>query len=95
MEKTIFVGLILGIVATIAVATTGTISAAFADNGDDDDKPTRQCSEGSQEDKNCQNAIDNYKKHKERVDEFGSGDGNPNNDGGQERTLENLEYKQP
>ncbi len=35
MEKTIFMGLILGIVATIAMATTGTISAVFADNDDD------------------------------------------------------------
>jgi hypothetical protein len=85
----IFVGLLL--VATMAVATTGTISAVFADKDG-----SQQCS-GGIIDKNCQNAIDNYKKHKERVDEFGGhfGDGNPNNDDGQERTLENLEDKQP
>ena len=84
MEKTIFVGLILGIVATIAVATTSAMSTVYASNDG-----SRQCSEGSQDDKNCLNAIDNYKKHKERAFD------KDNNDQGQQRTLENLEDKQP
>ncbi len=79
-------GLLFGILATMAVATTGTMSAVFADKNDDG---SQQCS-GGIIDKNCQNAIDNYQKHKDRVDKFGGhfGDDNPNNDDGQERTLE-------
>jgi hypothetical protein len=92
MKKTILMGLFIGIFAVFAMASTTAMSAVYASNDG-----SRQCSEGSQDDKNCQNAIDNYKKHKDRVDKFGGsfGDGNPNNDDGQERTLENLEDKQP
>jgi hypothetical protein len=65
------------------------MSAVFASSDDDDEeKPTRQCSLGSQDDKNCENARDNHEKHKERAD-----DNNLNNDGGQDRALENLAYK--
>ena len=89
MEKTIFVGLILGIVATIAVAITSSMSAVYASSDDDDDeKPTRQCSLGSQDDKNCENARANHEKHKDMTR-----DANTNNDGGQDRALENLAYK--
>jgi hypothetical protein len=44
MKKTMFVGLILGIVAIIVVATTGTMSAVYADN---DDNPSDENREGS------------------------------------------------
>jgi hypothetical protein len=77
------VGLILGIVATTAVATTSAMSAVYASNDG-----SQQCSDAII-DKNCQNAIDNYKKHKERAFD------KDNNDQGQQRTLENLEDKQP
>ena len=36
MEKTIFMGLLLGILATMAVATAGTMSAAYAGDNDDE-----------------------------------------------------------
>lgn len=38
MKKTKFVGLILGILATMAVATTGTMSGAYAGDGHDETK---------------------------------------------------------
>ncbi len=89
MKKTILMGLLFGILATIAVATTGTTSAVFASSDDDDEeKPTRQCSLGSQDDKNCENARANHEKHKDMTR-----DDNTNNDSGQDRALENLAYK--
>lgn len=84
MKKTILMGLFIGIFAVFAMATTSAMSSVYASNDG-----SRQCSEGSQDDKNCQNAIDNYKKHKERAFD------KDNNDQGQQRTLENLEDKQP
>jgi hypothetical protein len=88
MKKILFMGLILGIVATIAVATTSAMSAVNASTDDDEEKPTRQCSLGSQDDKNCENARANHEKHKDMTR-----DDKPNNDGGQDRALENLAYK--
>ena len=75
MEKTIFVGLIFGVLATITIATTGAISAAYADK---DDNPSGQ------------NAIDNFLNRKAKLK-----DDNPNNNGGQERALQNLRDKLP
>jgi|GEM_PF-5220155 len=78
MKKTILVG--LRVVATMAVATTGTISAAYAVN---DDNPTDD------------NARDNFKKHRDRVDNIDpdTGDGNLNNDHGQQTAADNLSDK--
>jgi hypothetical protein len=76
MEKTVFVGLLLGIIAIIAVATTGTISAAYTAN---DDNPSDA------------NKKENFKKHRDWVDnDPDTGDGNPHNDGGQQRAADNL-----
>ena len=75
IKKTILVGLVLVIVATMAVATAGTMSAAYTDKDDNT---------------SGQNAIDNYLKHKAKLK-----DDNPNNNGGQERALENLRDKLP
>ena len=78
MKKTILVGLL--VVATMAVATTGTISAAYAakDGNPSDD-----------------NARDNCKKHRDRVDTIDPdiGDGNLNNDHGQQTAADNLRDK--
>jgi hypothetical protein len=78
MKKTILVGLLL--VATMAVATTGTVSVAYAAN---DDNPSRD------------NAIQNFKKHRDRVDSDPDlpGDGNPNNDHGQQNAADNVRDK--
>lgn len=77
MKKTILVGLLL--VATMAVATTGTLSAAYAAN---DDNPSED------------NARDNFKKHRDRVDtDEDTGDGNLNNDHGQQTAADNLRDK--
>jgi hypothetical protein len=75
MKKTILVGLLL--VATIAVATTGTISAAYAAN---DDNPSND------------NVKQNFKKHRDRVDSNPEvpGDGNLHNDDGQQRAADNI-----
>ena|GEM_PF-6241057 len=88
MKKTILMGLFIGIFAVFAMATTSAMSAVYASTDDDEEKPTQQCSLGSQDDKNCENARDNHAKHKEKVR-----DDNTNNDDGQNRALENLAYK--
>ena len=79
MKKTILMGLLIGILATIALATTGAFSAAYADQGGDPNNA----------DPSQKNANARLDKKDEKRDAAG-GDLNPHNDNGPNQARENL-----
>jgi hypothetical protein len=79
MEKTIFVGLVLGILATIAMATTGAISTTFADKGGDPNNSEQATQNAEKRD------IKKLEKQQKAL-----GDDNPHNDNGPTQAHDNL-----